>query len=294
MTSILSYYNSGSLKSAAAAAAVYWISSDEETPPISKVLLALICSVVVYALTYPFFTDPCVYYARRQYPSEAPEFRSAFDRAFNRLDEEGLIAPYVWTREDEQERFYKKVLGGICLGQAMLFLRTMNKNPHLSATEVAESIDLEEVIYVQLRNKIELEKSRKVRLFDEIENIRPTAEKGIDLSFAIPWQEKISVIYAPSIKKESKWTEYFHSIVQEGDFKGRVRFDTSLTGGHTFAFWRSGDRFSYFDAGNVYEFADSKTFCQSVRNTILLYRRSKPDQDSCMFEYEPVTVAMIP
>jgi len=258
-------YHQGCLESSAfAAAAAYFVFTDEDTPSCTRIFMAFACAISMYALRYFFNKIPSPI-ANIQ-PSDTPEYRAAFNRAFERLKNEGHIA----EEEDEKcrERLFRKILDGVCFGQTLAQLRGMYEQPNKSALQVAKAIKLEEVIYLQLRT-----------LF--IPSAYGACRRGFhwfpsntrDLSFALPWKEKVCVLYAPALESEKSWIEATKEQIQAIGTKGRLSFSVNAKSSHTFAFWHSNDHFGFFNGDFLHEYTNCEVFCKALRDEVLRYRQ---------------------
>lgn len=254
------------------AAFTYLASSDENTTPSKKMVLTTISAIATYALSH------CLFEASRsdhswKFKTSNPLFKLAFNRAYERLEDEDFVDPKV--KGENRNDLLQIVEEGICFGQAHTFLKEWHEKPLQEPSEIVKALNLDEVIYLQLRNHLY---NFEQALLENEENRFTDPYKIRD--FDLPWLKKVNMIHSVGIEREESWIKTFGSIIEEGALKGRVSFSTHSKGGHTFAFWSTPQQHGYFDGGKLYAFKNVITFCKEVRKTILQYRKYYGRTDS--------------
>jgi len=250
MSSLSSYYHQDCLKNSFfAAAATYFIFTDKNMPPSSRFFSVLASAVSMYAFRYFYNSTSSVLCINIPQP-DTPEYRLAFERAFDRLKMEGHITVLTEENHATREALFTKTLEGNCFGTAMAQLKRMHEKPYKSAKKIALAIKLEEIIYIQLC---------------------PDS----------PLKEKQHCLYAKELENEKSWIEAFKKHIQVVGTKGRLDFSVCSQGsGHTFAFWRSRDSFGYLDGNCIYEYTNQDVFCAALRKEILCCRQYYGKQDT--------------
>jgi len=246
--------------------------------------------------SHPLCSSTHIYRPKEACPSNSLSFKNAFKQAFDRLQHERIVefghAEASWmhlfriraeTKHEQHEKevfehLYKYALNGLCFGQAAAFFKTMERqiHPEWETTKIAQLIDQVEVIYLQLRYHLLPPKVAHPGPF-----YFPPREPN-DHAHALPWHERVTLVYSDVMKRERAWVDLFSHKVEDPYSMGRVSFRVNAKAGHTFAFWHLTEQFGYFNAegGGVCQFSNCKAFCEAVRNEILKYRRYFGQLDS--------------